>query len=279
MSDDTRERAIDLRQRGVYALKQGNRDEARQLLGQAVRLSPQDELAWYELGNAQDDPDRQRECLKRVLAISPGHPQALQALTDLDGPPTPPPAPQPVPAPTAPQRLPEYYRNLPPSPHVYQVPRKKRRVWWWVSLFIAVVGLGALGFTALQWGPDPRVWVDATKRCKYESRDYVTAMDNVIERWDDQLKIAQGTSRIGLSAQVSQLQSIRRDALELEVPACAKRAQATGGKYMEQVIDAFLAFMAQRTDTTVSAAFQESQELQQDFIFEYSKLADRVPAE
>ncbi|NTW02028.1 MAG: hypothetical protein HGA19_12180, partial [Oscillochloris sp.] len=69
-----------LLERGAAALRVGNRDRARELLGAAVRADPQNILAWLWLSGALDNPAQQRQCLERVLRIDPQNMAALRGL-------------------------------------------------------------------------------------------------------------------------------------------------------------------------------------------------------
>jgi hypothetical protein len=73
-----------LTQQGIDAYKAGNKDEAVQLLMQAVRENAQDENAWLYLGAAIDDPTRKRQAFQKVLAINPNNEKAQNALARLD---------------------------------------------------------------------------------------------------------------------------------------------------------------------------------------------------
>jgi len=73
-----------LTQQGIDAYKAGNKDEAVQLLMQAVRDNAQDENAWLYLGAAIDDPTRKRQAFQKVLTINPNNEKAKNALARLD---------------------------------------------------------------------------------------------------------------------------------------------------------------------------------------------------
>ena len=72
-------------------LAAGDKAQAMRLLAAVLRQNPQDEQVWPAMAQITEGAQRV-DCLKRVLAISPNHPQALQML------PAAPAAPAPVPA-------------------------------------------------------------------------------------------------------------------------------------------------------------------------------------
>lgn len=78
---------------GAAALRAGERERARQLLGDAVRADPRSAQAWLFLAGAVSDDGQRRQCLERVLALSPGHPAALKGLASLTRTSATPPAP------------------------------------------------------------------------------------------------------------------------------------------------------------------------------------------
>lgn len=74
------EMARELRQKGITAAKSGNKDEARQLLQQSIRLEPNNEAAWLWLASVARDAEERRFCLEKLLEINPNNETALKAL-------------------------------------------------------------------------------------------------------------------------------------------------------------------------------------------------------
>jgi hypothetical protein len=72
-----------LTEQGVVAAKAGRKEEAAELLSQALALDPRNERAWLWLSTAVDTIEEQRECLQRVLAINPSNPFARGGLAFL----------------------------------------------------------------------------------------------------------------------------------------------------------------------------------------------------
>src|ERR1700686_1454860 len=72
--------ASELRQllnEGILAVKAGDRPLARNLLVSVLDADENSEPAWLWLGAVLDEPGEQLMALERVLAINPGHAQAL----------------------------------------------------------------------------------------------------------------------------------------------------------------------------------------------------------
>jgi len=72
--------ARDLRQRGIAAAKAGQREEARALLQQSIRIEPNNEAAWLWLASVARDAEERRFCLEKLLEINPTNEHALKAL-------------------------------------------------------------------------------------------------------------------------------------------------------------------------------------------------------
>lgn len=69
------------------------------------------------------------------------------------------------------------------------------------------------------------------------------ALDQVLTRWDDAMKIAGTTGRIALAAPVASLQTVRREAEALSVSLCMDPAKALLVSSMQNTIDGFITFM------------------------------------
>jgi tetratricopeptide (TPR) repeat protein len=78
------EQARDLRQQGIAAAKAGQKDQARQLLQQSIRLEPKSEAAWLWLASVARDQRERVFCLQKILEINPTNDQALKALAQVD---------------------------------------------------------------------------------------------------------------------------------------------------------------------------------------------------
>ena len=74
----------DLLRAGIQAIREGRKRAAHGLLSQLVREDEGNWKAWLCLSLTQDDPDQERACLEKVLAIQPGNEPALQQLRKLE---------------------------------------------------------------------------------------------------------------------------------------------------------------------------------------------------
>lgn len=79
------EQARDLRQQGIAAAKAGDKDTARQLLQQSIRLEPDNEAAWLWLASVARNPQEKLFCLQKLLEINPQNETALKAMQALGG--------------------------------------------------------------------------------------------------------------------------------------------------------------------------------------------------
>lgn len=73
----------ELTQRGINALKAGDRATARLLLGAALKEDPNDAVAWLWLAGALTTDEERIRCLKQVLRIDPNNAAAQRGLAQL----------------------------------------------------------------------------------------------------------------------------------------------------------------------------------------------------
>ncbi|MDZ4768267.1 MAG: tetratricopeptide repeat protein [Chloroflexota bacterium] len=92
------EDAREMRQQGIRAAKAGQKEEARRLLQQSLRVEPDSEPAWLWLASVANNNRERIFCLNKVLELNPRNETALKALESLDETPG---APSPQPAPRA----------------------------------------------------------------------------------------------------------------------------------------------------------------------------------
>lgn len=83
MSSD---QARELRQQGIAAAKAGQKDQARQLLQQSIRIEPNNEAAWLWLASVARDQRERVFCLQKILEINPTNETALRALEGVNPP-------------------------------------------------------------------------------------------------------------------------------------------------------------------------------------------------
>lgn len=78
-------------QQAFQLIKNGQRQEAAQILVPIVRAEPNNADAWWLLANAVTNEEQQRRALEKVLSIRPGDDRAQKKLSQLTGAPLPPP--------------------------------------------------------------------------------------------------------------------------------------------------------------------------------------------
>jgi hypothetical protein len=78
-------------QQAFQLIKQGQRQEAAQILVPIVRAEPNNADAWWLLANAVTNTEQQRRALEKVLSLRPGDDRAQKKLAQLTGAPPPPP--------------------------------------------------------------------------------------------------------------------------------------------------------------------------------------------
>ncbi len=111
----------------LLALQNGEKEQARLILANLLRVDPKNELAWYWLATCVDSVQQQLDCLMRAIALNPANSQAQAALVKLDQAAPPPNNKPEAVLPTDPQTNPEPYQ---PSSHINapDVQRKKSGV-------------------------------------------------------------------------------------------------------------------------------------------------------
>jgi Nuclease-related domain. len=70
---------------GVEAVKKGDKKLARQLLGDAIRVYPNDERSWGWFYNVAENDTERLQCVKQVMRINPNNTRAKQLLINLRG--------------------------------------------------------------------------------------------------------------------------------------------------------------------------------------------------
>ncbi len=73
-------------QQAIDAVQAGDKKRGQGLLSSIIQSNPRNELAWYWMVKAVEDPERKKECLGRVLAINPDNQQAARELLQLQQP-------------------------------------------------------------------------------------------------------------------------------------------------------------------------------------------------
>ncbi len=83
------ESANDILRQGIAAAKAGDKEQARRLLQQAIRLDPQSEAAWLWMASVAKDNRERIFCLRKILAINPNNEMAIKGLRALGASPEP----------------------------------------------------------------------------------------------------------------------------------------------------------------------------------------------
>lgn len=76
----------------------------------------------------------------------------------------------------------------------------------------------------------------------------LAAMDALVARWQDALRVADSTARVSLAGPVAELQKIRRDAAPLTVPPCLDSGKAALLSAMDLSVNGFITFMQNKYD-------------------------------
>jgi hypothetical protein len=92
--------------------------------------------------------------------------------------------------------------------------------------------------------------------CVDQSQPFFDQIEPLARRWDDANKLAGQTPRMQLAVQIASLQAIRRDVQDLKPPECSKAAQTALVGAMDATIQGYVDFLAQKSDSTVSASFK-----------------------
>jgi len=73
-------------------------------------------------------------------------------------------------------------------------------------------------------------------------------VDEFVSRWEDAARVAGVTSRIALTAPVTAMQNLKREASALVMPACLNPAKASLDKSITNTIEAYMVFMTERNN-------------------------------
>lgn len=104
--------------------------------------------------------------------------------------------------------------------------------------------------------PTPRPTATIEPPCVEVALDYLMAAEDLHERWYDTEELAASTGRIALAGPVGQLQSIQRELGELTPPPCAAEIHEQATIEMESIIQGFLLFMQQESESRVNSVME-----------------------
>lgn len=101
--------------------------------------------------------------------------------------------------------------------------------------------------------------------CAQTAGPFLTQLQSLAREWDDANKLAGTTPRASLSAQIGNLQAIRRKVQDVQAPECAAQAQKDLTASMDATIEGYLAFLGQKPDADVKAKFDQASKLMDTF--------------
>lgn len=146
------------------------------------------------------------------------------------------------------------------------VPARKRTGLLIVIAVVVVVVLVGGGFAATQIVAGQHAAATATAEYTFNYgpcgavlvSDAVSNLDTVNSHFQDVYTLASATGRGALAPVVSNMQTVKQNAEDIEVPSCLAGAKAglVGG--IDGAINGFLAFMAQKNDAFVDSIFRKA---------------------
>jgi hypothetical protein len=206
------------------AIRQGDKNQARNLLKAVIGQDPNNEEALLLFAQVAEKPEHARYCLERVLQINPNNAQAAKWLEALKTQPA-----QQTAPPTTPKPQPTFAAHPPVAPPVSSQPTiekaanlkkpadasaARKRTINTISLsIIAICVVLICGGTAgggwyYYYGPC------GTSRVKVASAQ----MQNIVKRWQSANEIASATPRIGLAVPMDTMQKLMSEAEAVDVP-------------------------------------------------------------
>jgi dipeptidyl aminopeptidase/acylaminoacyl peptidase len=107
-----------------------------------------------------------------------------------------------------------------------------------------------------------------------ESKAYINEIKQLSDEFEDKSKLANNTSRMSLTPVISDMQDIKREVNNLNAPKNAKKLvelQGLVSEYMDSIIDGFMLFQSQESDSIVLGKFETAiinKQLVEDKLFE-----------
>lgn len=108
-------------------------------------------------------------------------------------------------------------------------------------------------------GASPFATPTLTPTCGELSSSFLGEVKTLYQEFTDTVEVANATARIALSDRVSDLQSIRRRADDLQPPGCAGHIKTALVACVDHKIDAYLAFMGEESDDVIVTASRNSE--------------------
>ena len=134
---------------GIIAARLGDKNTARRLLSEAVRLDPESEKAWLWLSGVLDTHQARAYCLQKALELNPDNYLARQGLVALGAAPPAPPAKEgraTPPSKTQPEAAPPAAPRA--RPPVGEKDVRQQRFWQAVVAMLAIIALCLIGTLA-----------------------------------------------------------------------------------------------------------------------------------
>ena len=88
--------------------------------------------------------------------------------------------------------------------------------------------------------------------------DYENATADINARWGDALALADATPSVSVDTQIAELQAVRQDAGEVEVPGCVEEVHPLLLEYMDLTIEAYNAFQADEPESEWTSLFDQA---------------------
>lgn len=124
--------------------------------------------------------------------------------------------------------------------------------WAILILMILSISLAACGSNATPASSLPTVTPTSDPCAPENIKDEASKVHHLMREFDDASARASNTARAQLNDPISDLQSIRRDAEDLQVPGCLTRLKQVQLTYMNLVIGTLLNFMGKGDQQTAS---------------------------
>jgi hypothetical protein len=231
-------------QEAITLAKQGKRNEAQALAAQYLKANPQDVSGWIAMARLVEDPQRALQCWKRASELRPDDVRIKDEIAKIET-----------------SQSVDLLSDI--SPEAAPKPKLRRRsrlgivlglLGGTVALFLAVVLLG------------PKVSAQVYPCGRFGVVDTLEPLNVAHDKFKDQSIIAESTPRMSLSIPLNEMQDTYHETQELEVPECASEVHEALLFYMEREIDSLLSFLAQDSDSTVTAMMLDAIEAEQRYL-------------
>jgi hypothetical protein len=237
-----------LLQQGITAYKAGKRNEARSIFITVVKQSRDSERAWGWMYSVCNTDQERIHCLQQVLRINPNNPKASQALSGLTK----------STSPFVSSQTEIVNQDL-TRQNISALSTSKKKIVQrtkgltsgiYLIIFVIFVCAAFSGLGAWYYFDGPC----GTKKVEQA----VIQMDDLLNKWVDAENIAGSAPRISLAGPISNLQSIRTEFSNLEVPVCMEKSKSELLSGMENALQGYIAFLGQESDYTVGGYFDEA---------------------